>query len=163
MKDLSKIEVIWYEVPGHPDFKYTSSGRIEYKGINVKGRIYYVDGELMWADDIKTQFNITQEQLETILYEELETGHTIQIVTKTLFYLMYGAKHVKQYVDDLVENSKAVMAVDMKTKEMFIFDHVYEGIYEMNQSYNGVMAVLNGEKESNRNVVWLYATEEEEY
>ena len=163
MKDLSKIEVIWYEVPGHPDFKYTSSGRIEYKGIKVKGRIYYVDGELMWADDIKTQFNITYEQLETIIYEELETDHDIHIVTKSLFYLMYGAKHVKQYVDDLVENSKAVMAVNMKTKEMFIFDHVYDGIYEMNQSYNGVMAVLNGEKESNRNIVWLYATEEEEY
>ena len=161
MKDLSKIEVIWYEVPGHPDFKYTSSGRIEYKGIKVKGRIYYVDGELMWSDDIKTQFNITYEQLETIIYEELETDHDIHIVTKSVFYLMYGAKHVEQYVDDLVKNSKAVVAFDMKTKETFLFDHVYDGIYEMNQSYNGVMAVLNGEKESNRNIIWLYTNEED--
>lgn len=163
MKDLSKIEESWYDVPEYPGFTYTHSGRIEYKGQQIKGRMLYLDGELMWYEDVESKLDITQEQLKAIIYDEIETGHDLRIVTQTLFLWMDGLITIITAINDLLNNLEPVIGINAKTDESVIYSNVLNAASDTGQSIRFILATLNGERKSNKGIVWLYVNEEEGY
>lgn len=162
MKDLSQIKETWYDVPEYPGFTYTNSGRIEYKGQQIKGRMLYLDGELMWYDDVESKLDITPEQTMAIIYDEINTGHDIRIVTQTLFLWMDGLITIISAIEDLLNDLQPVIGVNVKTGESLIYSNVLNAASDTGQSIKFISATLNGERKSNKGIVWLYTSEEED-
>ncbi|ACP41724.1 hypothetical protein [Lactococcus phage P087] len=163
MKDLSQIKETWYDVPEYTGFTYTNSGRIEYKGQQIKGRMLYLDGELMWYDDVESKLDITPEQTMAIIYDEIDTGHDIRTVTQTLFLWMDGLITIISAIEDLLNDLQPIIGVNVKTGESLIYSNVLNAASDTGQSIKFISATLNGERKSNKGIVWLYASEEEDY